>query len=84
MQGGDNPGKILGEILREILGEILGEMLGKRDEIMNNIEKPKVFFAFFLWGRPVPASSSARSTPPGEDPDNKNPSLALSGKRNKT
>ena len=40
-----------------------------------NVEKPLVFTAFFY----SPASSSARSTPPGEGVLNKNPSLELSG-----
>ena len=39
------------------------------------------FSLLFLWSRPVPASSGARSTPPGEGVLNKNPSLALSGKK---
>ena len=39
-------------------------------------QKPLVSIAFFY----SPASSATRSTPPGEELDNENPSLALSGK----
>ena len=46
--------------------------------------KTKRFPCFLACGRPVPASSGARSTPPGEGVHNKNPSLALSGKKNRS
>ena len=41
-----------------------------------NVEKPLVFIPFFY----CPARGGGRSTNPGEDLHNKNPSLALSGK----
>ena len=45
-----------------------------------NVEKPMVFFAFFYRRGPFRHRQELDPHSPGEGADNKNPSLALSGK----